>query len=205
MICYKLQISLVLLFLLLLILKFSKQSHKKTKETFYYNTNLEKYGIFNQPLNKIYEVVYGKYIAKNTDEGYKIKPDNAADLNKTLGFPQRRYNLGKNKSWKKNLEQTTNKQNNEVIDILEFVPIIWFFQDKLFSEYREFFNKVECLKYYFNIFKTSRDFPKNAPLEWHEDNCDITLDLNDSIPEGDTSYFGLDGITSKMKMSSMGS
>ena len=151
--------------------------------------------IFNNVFTKI-------QAAKNDDEGLIILPLNASEINTILGFPTR--SVLTNQSFKKRLDNQKEQSQNEQMNTLEYVPFLWYCQDKLFQEYRKYFTEVECLKYYHNIFKTSRKMKKPKTLQWHKDNCDITLDLNNSVEEGEDMYTGIDGITARLKLSNMG-
>ena len=207
MICIQLIIILVCFLALIVLIQIRNNKRKSIIEGFY-NTNLMQFPIFTM-LPVINSSIYGKYQAKRTDQGFKIEPDNAAEFNKTFQFPERTYDFyGKknyiNMSWKSIQEEKNKRKKNEKLDILELIPLIWTFQDKMFLEYRKYFDKVQCLKHYFNEFKSSRNMSKTKPTDWHKDNCDLTLDLNYDIKEGKEKYIGLDGIRSKMKMSDFG-
>lgn len=208
MICIELYFIYLLFIALIVLIQIRNSKRKRVTESFYFNTNLMKYPIFTM-LPIINSSIYGKYQAKRTSEGYKIEPDNAAEFNKIFKFPTREYNFNGNKNvkkmpWKSIQNGKKKQEKNEKLNVLELIPLIWIFQDKIFLEYRKYFDKVQCLKHYFNEFKTSRDMKKTKPTEWHKDNCDLTLDLNYSIKKGDKKYIGLDGIRSKLKISDMG-
>jgi len=207
MICNQLFIISLCFIVLIIVIQIRNNIRRSVVEEFY-NTNLMQFPVFTM-LPVINSSIYGKYQAKRTDEGLKIKPDNAADFNKVFQFSDRTYKFdGKkdsiNMSWKSIQEEKNKRKKNEKLDVLELMPLIWVFQDKIFLEYRKYFDKVQCLKHYFNEFKSSRNMSKTKPSEWHENNCDLTLDLNYDIKEEEEKYVGLDGIRSKMKMSDFG-
>lgn len=205
MICNTLRVSIILFIIIIGVLYFNNRNKHRTREDFSIFTY---HPSFIMP-SLIKTVVYDKYQAMRTEDGYKISPDNAHDFNKTYGFGEREYDFYGKKdyydlTWREVREEKEKRKRNEKLDILELVPLIWQFQDRLFVEYRKYFNKVECLKHYFNVLKTSRNTPKQEIMEWHEENCDITLDLNYDIDEGDKQHVGLDGIRAKMKISDTG-
>lgn len=207
MICNQLLIISLCFVVLIIVIQLRNNRRKSIVEGFY-NTNLMQFPIFTM-LPIINSSIYGKYQAKRTDEGFKIEPDNAAEFNKVFQFSDRTYNFNgkkdfKNMSWKSTQQEKNKRKKNEKLDVLELMPLIWVFQDKIFLEYRKYFDKVQCLKHYFNEFKSSRNMSKTKPSEWHKDNCDLTLDLNYDIKEEEEKYIGLDGIRSKMKMSDFG-
>lgn len=205
MFCINLRVSILLFIILTCMLYFNNRDKHRIHETF---SILAINPLFILP-SLIKSGVYDKYQAIRTSDGYKISPDNAHNFNKLYGFGEREYDFyGKrnysNLSWREVQREKDARKRDEKLDVLELVPLIWQFQDRLFVEYRKYFDKVECLKHYFNILKTSRNTPKQDVMEWHKDNCDITLDLNYELNKGDKQYVGLDGINAKMKISDTG-
>lgn len=152
--------------------------------------------------NSVFNSVFQKIQASKGDEGYTIRPNNAAEVNRILGITPR-VTLTNN-SFHKRKQTQSEKNSKENIDVLEFIPLLWYFQDILFKEYRKYFTEVECIKYYHNIFKTSRKNKKPKTLEWHKENCDTSLDLNASVEDGGQTYTGMDGISARLKLSNMG-
>lgn len=201
MICYTLRIS-IFLFVTIIGVLYLNNRRKKREDFFIFEFN----PLFTIP-NFIKTGVYDKYQAMRTTDGYKISPDNAHDFNTTYGFGVREYDYYGKKEysdfWREKKAKEKRKRE-EKLDVFELVPLIWQFQDRLFLEYRKYFDKVECLKHYYNTLKLSRNLAKPKVMEWHKENCDITLDLNHDIDEGDKQYVGLDGIRAKMKMSDTG-
>ena len=205
MICNTLRVSIILFIIITGVLYFNKRTKYRTQEEFSIFTY---HPSFIMP-SLIKTAVYDKYQAMRTEDGYKISPDNAHNFNETYGFGEREYDFyGKrdysNLSWREIKREKDKRKRDEKLDVLELVPLIWQFQDRLFVEYRKYFNKVECLKHYFNVLKTSRNTPKQETMEWHKDNCDITLDLNYDLDKGEKQHVGLDGIRAKMKISDTG-
>ena len=103
MICNQLFIISLCFIVLIIVIQIRNNIRKSVVEGFY-NTNLMQFPIFTM-LPVINSSIYGKYQAKRTDEGFKIKPDNAAEFNKVFQFSDRTYNFdGKkdhiNMSWK---------------------------------------------------------------------------------------------------------
>lgn len=152
--------------------------------------------------SSIFNSMFKRIQASKGDKGYTIRPENAKEVNSILGFPPR-IKLT-NRSFHKRRRAQSVKDSTEKINTLELVPLLWHCQDVLFKEYRKYFTEVECIKYYHNIFKTSRKNKKPKTLKWHKENCDTSLDLNASVEEGDETYVGMDGISSRLKLSNMG-
>lgn len=152
--------------------------------------------------NSVFKSVFQKIQASKGDKGYSIIPKNSKEVNRILGIlPSVTLT---NNSFQKRKQSQSNQDSTETIDNLEFVPILWMCQDILFTEYRKYFTEVECLKYYHNIFKTSRKNKKTKTLKWHKENCDISLDLNASVEKGGQTHTGMDGISARLKLSNMG-
>ena len=129
----------------------------------------------------------------------QLQPRNCQDEIREVSIDRKQGNNEIEKK-KKQLE----KNLGENVDVLEFIPVLWHFQDILFKEYRKYFTEVECIKYCHNIFKTSRKNKKPKTLEWHKENCDTSLDLNASVEDGVQTYTGMDGISARLKLSDMG-
>ena len=192
--CRILQIS-IFVFILLVIYFITKSINYEG-----FQTNMKMFPLFNTDI-PFFSNIFTKIQASKGEKGLTILPMNAAEINQILGLPPR-FVLT-DKSFKQREEEQTKKENTEPIDILEYVPFIWYCQEKLFQEYRKYFTEVECLKYYYNILKTSRQIKKPNTLKWHKDNCDTTLDLNFTIKKGKKTYIGLDGIKAILKTGSI--
>ena len=180
--------------------------YRKQKEPF--QTNLTKLNS-NTTMNDFKKIqssflsdVYSVKQNGGEEPIYKIFPGMRKELNSKMGIVASISNNNKTKKFAERQKAAKGKEQED-LDQLEYVPIMWHLQEVLYKEGRKFFNEVECLKYFATQFKDSRDTEKPETPDFYKDNCpDISLSLNGTVKEGDIQYIGINGIQAALRMSS---